>query len=104
MKFIFKLIFFLVLVPSLLFAQNDSIQSKNDSILNAKLNSQLNKVQQLSAQRFQDSLRRADLEMQVANLSVTDKIKRAALVKELNSIKAKDSLRLVDQRHRIDSL
>lgn len=104
MKFIFKLIFFFVLIPAILFAQDDSTRLKNDSLLNAKLNSQLNKVQQLSAQRFQDSLRRADLEMQVANLSVTDKIKRAALVKELNSIKAKDSLRLVDQKRRIDSL
>ncbi|HTK20573.1 MAG TPA: mechanosensitive ion channel family protein [Mucilaginibacter sp.] len=86
------------------FAQQGNTQHKNDSLHNAALDSQLARIQRLSAERLADSAKKAQLERQVAQLSTADNIKRLDLLKELNKVKEKDSLRLATQKHRIDSL
>ncbi|EHQ25029.1 mechanosensitive ion channel family protein [Mucilaginibacter paludis] len=103
MKHLLFLIIFCIASLSV-FAQQDTARLKRDSLLNTELNNQSAKVQQLSAERLADSLRRLDLENQVTQLKSTDHLKRAALLQELAGIKRGDSLRLAKQKHQIDSL
>lgn len=87
------------------FAQQDSlIQQKKDSILELKLNKQYNKVQQLSAERLADSLRKVELQTQILTLNADDHLRRSTLNKELTTIQGRDSIRRVQQKHQIDSL
>jgi small-conductance mechanosensitive channel len=101
MKQLFTTILFLVFL-SPAFAQQDSLkQQKKDSLLNAQLDQQQNRLKQLSAERLADSLKKAELEKQ---LSSADVLKKAELLKDLNAFRQKDSLRTVERKHQIDSL
>jgi hypothetical protein len=71
---------------SLSYAQTDSIQWKKDSLNNARLNRQLVSTQQLETTHT-DSLKRADLQLQVSRLTSTDREKREILLKELDGLK-----------------
>lgn len=86
------------------FAQQDSARRKMDSLHNVALDSQLVRIQRLSAERMADSVKKMQLETQVARLSSADNLKRLDLLKELDRIKSKDSLRAAQQKHHIDSL
>ncbi|MCC8408033.1 mechanosensitive ion channel family protein [Mucilaginibacter sp. UR6-1] len=81
----------------------DTVLIKNDTIHNDKVNNQLNSVKQLSAERVADSLKRNELELKVARLSGNDD-ERLGLVKQLNALKQKDSLRIIRQKQQVDSL
>ncbi|GAB2696891.1 mechanosensitive ion channel [Mucilaginibacter koreensis] len=102
MKSIFLLLLF-TLNTFTLWAQQDTSGQVVDSTTN-QINSQLNRIRQLSAERLADSLKRVDLEQQVARLSNADNLKKSTLLKELNGLKQQDSLRLIRQKHQIDSL
>jgi small-conductance mechanosensitive channel len=102
MKLLFA--FFLLLAFSVSYGQVDTAKHKNDSLLNSRLERESLKVKQLAAERLTDSLKRADLENQVAQLKSTDQLKRAGLLKELATLKQSDSLRQVKQKHQVDSL
>jgi predicted site-specific integrase-resolvase len=97
MKLLFA--FFLLLAFSVSYGQVDTAKHKNDSLLNSRLERESLKVKQLAAERLTDSLKRADLENQVAQLKSTDQLKRAGLLKELATLKQSDSLRQVKQKH-----
>jgi replicative DNA helicase len=86
------------------YAQIDSVKYKSDSVLNRQLDKQASKVKQLAAERLVDSLKRTDLENQVAQLKSSDQLKRAGLFKELAALKQSDSLKQVRQKHQVDSL
>jgi hypothetical protein len=84
MKQLFTTILFLVFL-SPAFAQQDSLkQQKKDSLLNAQLDQQQNRLKQLSAERLADSLKKAELEKQ---LSSADVLKKAELLKDLNAFR-----------------
>ena len=85
-------------------AQQNSTQRKTDSLHNIVLDSQLIKIQKLSAERLSDSVKKAQLENQVAQLSNASNLKRLDLLKELDNIREKDSVRLARQKRHIDSL
>eukprot|EP01037_Dinobryon_pediforme_P009407 gene9407-9487_t len=85
------------------YAQTDSIQWKKDSLNNARLNRQLISTQQLETTHT-DSLKRADLQLQVSRLTSADREKREILLKELDDLKERDSLRVVRQKQQVDSL
>lgn len=100
-----RTLYFLLLISLGISANaQDSLKHRNDSLLNVKLAKQSLKVQQLAAESLADSLKRADLESQVAQLKNNDQLKRAALLKELTALKQNDSLRRDRQKHQIDSL
>lgn len=104
MKQFYRLfVFYLCFCPLLLHAQ-DSLQHHKDSLLGVQLDLQQNKVRQLSAERLADSLKRTQLQMQVSQLSNADNIKKEALLKKLEALRAADSIRLVKQKHQVDSL
>jgi small-conductance mechanosensitive channel len=88
---------------SLSYAQTDSIQWKKDSLNNARLNRQLISTQQLETTHT-DSLKRADLQLQVSRLTSADREKREILLKELDDLKERDSLRVARQKQQVDSL
>jgi small-conductance mechanosensitive channel len=96
--------FFLFYGFTISYAQTDSIQWKKDSIKNAQLNRQLENTQQLADARHADSLKRANLQMQVSRLASGDREKREILLKQLNELKERDSLRIVRQKQQVDSL
>lgn len=101
---IFSTLFILIVSACAAFSQQDSLLHKQDSIIDSRLDHQLNRIRQLSAERLADSLKRADLQRQVAQLSSADNIKKSALLKELNSLKQRDSLQRIRQKHQVDSL
>ncbi len=103
-KIIYLVICLVIAGQQSLLAQQDTSNNQNDSTHNIALNNQLLNIQKLSADRLADSLKRQQLEKQVAQLSSADNLKRLDLLKEVNAIKEKDSLRLVQQKHQIDSL
>jgi small-conductance mechanosensitive channel len=102
--FISYLFFFLFSGFTVSYAQTDSIQWKKDSVNNAQLNRQLVSTQQLAVARRSDSLKRADLQMQVSQLTAGDNAKRNILLKELNQLKERDSLQVARQKQQVDSL
>lgn len=82
----------------------DTAIHRNDSLLRVKLNEQFDKVQQLSAERFADSLKRADLEKRVANFTESDQQQKSILLKELAGLQGLDSLKKIKQLQQVDSL
>lgn len=82
----------------------DSIGKKFDSLNTKKLNSELDKVSQLSAERLSDSLKRAELERRVSTLGDRDRIEKNTLMAELSLLRKKDSVHLSRQIAQIDSL
>lgn len=93
-----------LLLPYTLFAQKDtSGQAKNnreDSVLQQKSQ----QLQQMTALRIADSVRRAELEQQISSLRISDSYKRNELLLELAALQKKDSLQLAQQKQKIDSL
>lgn len=102
MKLLFTFLFGLIITFT--YAQVDSSKRKNDSLLSQRLEQQSSKVKQLAAERLADSLKRAELESQVAQLKSSDQLKRAGLLKELATLRQSDSLRQARQKHQVDSL
>ena len=87
-----------------IFAQQDSISGKKDSVLNMQLDSQQKRLRQIAAQQLVDSLKRVNLQSQVADLKSEDKLKREDLLQQLNTLRQTDSLHKAEQKHQIDSL
>jgi small-conductance mechanosensitive channel len=102
---IFTFLLVLICVPVFTcIAQEDSTNIKPDSAAIKRLDNDLDKVSQLSAERLSDSLKRSELERRVSILGVSDKSERAALLSELSLLKKRDSVHLSRQQHQIDSL
>ncbi|MGY4385074.1 small-conductance mechanosensitive channel [Pedobacter sp. UYP24] len=105
MRKIFTLFSLLVFcLPYLSSAQLDSIKTSGDTLSKRQLTDGLNKVSQLAAERFSDSLKRTELQRQFSILGDGQNTKRAALLIELNLLKKGDSLHKVRQRQQVDSL
>jgi len=85
-------------------AQQDSARTKPDSSAIKRLDNDLDRVSQLSAERLSDSLKRSELERRVNTLGASEKSERAALLSELSLLKKKDSAHRSRQQHQIDSL
>ncbi|QJD96820.1 mechanosensitive ion channel family protein [Mucilaginibacter robiniae] len=101
---IFVILFTFIFSTCAAFAQQDSLLHKEDSVVDTRLDHQLNRIRQLSAERLADSLKREDLQRQAAQLSSADNIRKSALLKELISLKQRDSLQRIRQQHQVDSL
>jgi small-conductance mechanosensitive channel len=86
------------------FAHQDSSKNKTTPFSTSRQISQGIKIQQLTSEWMADSLKRADLESQIAELKSTDDLKRKVLVNELFVLKQKDQLLHIWQKKLIDSL
>lgn len=99
-----SLVFLLTLTVFNCDAQQGTARLKSDSISNKNINNELNKVNQISAERLSDSLKRFELERRVSILGITDATERKNLMDELSSLKKRDAKHLANQLHQIDSL
>lgn len=100
MRYFLGLIICFIIIQRV-FAQQDTVQHKKDSLLTIQLEQQQKKVKQLSDERMADSLKRSELQKQ---LSTADNVQKNELLNKLETLRQKDSLRVVNQKHQVDSL
>jgi len=100
---VFKL-FVLFLSCNMAFGQADSFSSKNDSLNAATLKEYNLTLSEIEKQRITDSIKKADLELQIKKLKTTDNLQKIDLQKQLLAIEAKEKERLTNKIAHIDSL
>ncbi len=95
----------LTITTLLLLSQNSYSQDKKNDSINAKVLVEYGKVKAISdQQRTKDSLEKANLETQIANLKSTDNLKKAELLESLQALKARDSIRFATKKSQIDAM
>ncbi|HEY5406331.1 MAG TPA: mechanosensitive ion channel family protein [Ginsengibacter sp.] len=94
----------IIFVVQKAFAQQDSINRKNDSINTAILNDYNKKIAAIEEQRKEDSAKRAELQVQLNSLKTTDNLKKQELQQQLQNINNRDSARIAQKKAGIDSL
>lgn len=100
-----KLIFAVIIIYSLnLKAQVDTTQVNNDSLNALILTSYNEKLKEIESQRIADSIKKAELEIELSSLKTTDNLKKEELQKQLEEIKEKENDRLAQKKKQIDSL
>ena len=97
-------LFVLLLLFVVVRAQKDSAAKKNVALQDSLLTLRSQQIQQITALRIADSVRRAELEEQIRSLHATDKLKKDELLQELSLLQKKDSVQLAQQKQKIDSL
>ncbi len=85
------------------YSQADSLKT-NDSSNTGLLQNYEAKLKQIELQRVQDSVRKAELELQLSQLKTTDNLKKEELQQQLRQISDAEAKRLEEKRARIDSL
>ncbi len=85
------------------YTQVDTIK-KNDSINAALLKDYNKKLAEIEAQRINDSIKKADLELQLNSLKTTDNLKKEELQSELKKLQDQESVRIALKKAQIDSL
>lgn len=86
-------------------AQSQLNSKKQDDSLNTSLLKEYDKkLKLIEQQRINDSISKAELELQLSRLKTTDNLKKDELQKQLEEIANKEQKRLADKRAKIDSL
>ncbi|CAN5437871.1 mechanosensitive ion channel [soil metagenome] len=98
------LLMFLLLAGRTTHAQIDSLKANSDSLNTVALEDYNKKLAEIEQQRLADSIKKADLELEIQSLKTTDNLKKEELQKELADINSREGKRLADKRMRIDSL
>ncbi len=103
-------IFFVLIIPFLLFSQKDTLINEKDSLsIQDSVNSNLleeyqQKILEIENQKKQDSIKRAELENKLNQLKTTDNLKKEELQEQLALLNEKESKRLEQKKARIDSM
>ncbi len=98
-------VFALTITTLLLISQNSYSQDKKNDSINSKVLVEYSKAKAISdQQRTKDSLEKANLETQIANLKSTDNLKKAELLESLQALKARDSIRFATKKSQIDAM
>ena len=92
------------LVCNASFAQNDSINSQNDSINLAVLKEYKEKSIKDEKQRIADSLQKSELERQLLQLKTTDNLQKSELLDELKKIEEQEQKRIAAKKAHIDAM
>lgn len=85
-------------------AQVDSSTIYYDSINVSILQEYKAKLGEIENQRIADSIKKADLEVQLKALKTTDNLHKEQLLKQLKTIEEDENIRVADKKNRIDSL
>jgi len=94
----------LMQLSNLGFTQTNIKVTDSDSLHNDFLLSQSKLFKEMETARFQDSLKKIELENKIAALSAAENSKKQELLKELELLKNKDAERIALKVHKIDSL
>ena len=104
-NFFIKLIWlFLLIISVSTFGQADSVQVVNDSINVAALQEFNQKLAEVEMKRVADSIKRAELELQLTKLKTTDNLQKDDLLKQLKNIEENEKRRISEKKSHIDSL
>ncbi len=99
-----SLVVALLLMGLTTWAQTDSLNFNEDSanvVLLMEYNKKLSDIEQ---QPVADSIKKADLEIQLNALKTTDNLQKEKLLQQLKVVEEKETLRIIDKKNRIDSL
>ncbi len=99
-----SLVVALLLMGLTTWAQTDSLNFNEDSanvVLLMEYNKKLTDIEQ---QHVADSIKKADLEIQLNALKTTDNLQKEKLLQQLKVVEEKETLRIIDKKNRIDSL
>jgi len=100
----FRFIFFFLTVFSPLFCMGQTDSTQID-LFNIKLLKEYEeKIKIIEKQRAEDSIIKADLEIQLSKLKTTENFKKERLQKSLQEIVEKEEKRILDKKSKIDSL
>jgi small-conductance mechanosensitive channel len=94
----------LLLISLTTWGQTDSIHNNGDSVNFALLQDFNKKLSEIEQQRVADSVKKADLEIQLNSVKTTDNLQKEQLLKQLKVFEEKETLRIADKKTRIDSL
>ncbi len=106
MKKIFKVsfaCFLAILISQNAFAQTDSLK-KSDSINATILKDYNNRLILIERQRKIDSIKKAELEIQLQSLKTTDNLKKEELQKQLQELGNQEAKRIAAKKNQINSL
>jgi small-conductance mechanosensitive channel len=104
MKKVF-LLYFICLISYQGISQETNEETKgSDSIRNSIIYAQSQQLLEMNMKRYNDSVKKAELEQEINNLKNSEYRKRQELRDQLRVINQKDSLEKVHQKHTIDSL
>ncbi len=95
--------FLLLLIPSEVSAQRDSILPADTTALSV-VKTYNKRLLELEKQRVVDSMLKANLEAQIIALSDTEGAKRDQLIEELQSLSQKENARLEEKKKQIEAL
>lgn len=84
--------------------QTDTSSVNNDSINASILANYNQQLQQIEQQRLADSVKKAELEIELSSLKTTDNLKKEELQKQLEEISKQEENRLAQKKAKIDSL
>ncbi len=95
---------FLFLIPSITYGQTDSLTQVDDSINRVVLQEYQLKLEEVEKQRLADSLKKAELEIQLRKLKTTDNLQKEDLILQLKTIEENEQKRIADKKNQINAL
>ena len=99
-----SVLLFVCILSLSLSGQTDSNWINGDSVNLALMKEYRAKVAAIELQRKEDSVKRINLELEIAGLQTTDNLKKEELQNKLDQIAAREVARFSDKKARIDSL
>ncbi len=85
-------------------AQNDSLVVNADSLNAIAIREYHQKLAEVEKQRLTDSVKKAELEAQLAKLQTADNLDKESLLQQLKAIEENEKMRIASKKNRIDSL
>ncbi|MDD3078931.1 MAG: mechanosensitive ion channel family protein [Paludibacter sp.] len=97
-------LFFLLFLTLPVLGQNDSLSVLNDSVNQVVLKNYQTKIAEIEEQRLSDSVKKAELQIQLNSLKTTDNLQKQDLINQLKTIEKNESIRVAEKRARINQL
>ncbi|SDC95332.1 mechanosensitive ion channel family protein [Williamwhitmania taraxaci] len=94
----------LMLIGTISWGQSDSLSLKNDSVNVVVLQAVNKKLAEIEKQRVADSVKKAELEIQLKSLQTTDNLQKEDLLQQIKKLSDREIGRIALKKARIDSL
>ncbi len=104
-KFTLSSVFIIIILTAYsLNAQTDSLTVINDSVNSSLLVDYKKRIAEIEQQRIIESIKKAELELQLKTIKTTDKIQKQNLIEQLNNIEKQEQQRVEQKKKRIEQL